>query len=645
MLKTIQQKKTGVRILMGVLLGVISLGMLLYLVPAPVGTNAGGSGDMVASVAGQEITALEVRQTLEKETRGQSLPKALVALYAKQVLDQMIFQRALEAEAQRLGLSVTPEEETNRIRQILPSAFSGGAWMKDRYELEVQQRTGMSVPDFEDAIRHALLAERFQQLVTSGISVSPDEIAQEFRRRNQKVKLEYVLLKPADLAASINPTDAELNAYFDKNASKYQVPEKRAARFALLDLAQLRQRIVTADAEVSAYYNSHINEYKVPERVHVEHILFKTIGKTDAEIAEIRKKAEEVLDLAKHNGNFEDLAKKNSEDTTKDKGGDLGWIVRQQTVPEFENAAFTLPKGSISDLVKTQYGFHIIKVLDKETAHTKSLDEVRSAIVSTLLDQKVEGQANKLSDQMAAAIRRSSSISIDQLAKSLDSFGQQSLVIGQTPEVGVSDPIGDLGNPPELHGALIGLRQGELSLPLRIDRGFVVLSVNKIVPTHQGKFAEVHDRVLADYRQEKSLELAHSRAEELAKRVQSGEDFTKAAKALGFEVKTTDSFSRTGSVPDLGAAKMLSAAFNMNVGQTSGPVTLSGNWLVYRVVAHEEPNPADFPSQSAGIEQELLQAKRAMAFEAFRDALETRMKQEGKLVIRSDAMKRLGAAS
>jgi peptidyl-prolyl cis-trans isomerase D len=184
-----------------------------------------------------------------------------------------------------------------------------------------------------------------------------------------------------------------------------------------------------------------------------------------------------------------------------------------------------------------------------------------------------------------------------------------------------------------------------LSLPIRIERGFVVLSVDKIVPAHQGKFAEVRDRVLADYRQEKSIELARSRADELVKRIQAGEDFSKAAKSLGFEVKTTDSFSRDGSVPDLGPAKSLSAAFNMNVGQNSGPVSLNGNWLVYHIAAREEPNPADFPAQSAGIEQQLLQSKKSMAFEAFRDALENKMKQEGKLVISSDALNRLGAAS
>jgi peptidyl-prolyl cis-trans isomerase D len=645
MLKTIQQKKRGVRIFMGVLLGIISLGMLLYLVPAPVGTTSGGNTDTVATVAGQEITAADVRQTLDRETRGQTLPPALVGLYAKQVLDQMIFQKALEAEAQRLGLAVTPEEETERIKQILPTVFNGDTWMKDRYALEVAQRTGMSVTDFEDYIRQALLTQKFQELVTGGITVTPEDIVQEFRRRNQKVKLDYVLLKPADLAATINPTDAELNAFFEKNTSRYQVAEKRSVRYALLDLNLLRQHTVTGEDEIRTSYNQRLTDYKVPDRVHVEHILFKTVGKTDAEVAEIHKKAEDALKQAKHGASFEDLAKKYSEDTTKDKGGDLGWIVRGQTVAEFEQAAFGLPKGSVSDLVKTQYGFHIIKVLEKETAHTKSLEEVRASILSTLLDQKVEAEVRKIADQMAAAVRRSSSISLEQLAKSLDPLGQQSMVIGETPAVSVSEPVGDLGNSPELHGSMIGLHPGELSLPIAIDRGEVVLTVSEIEPTHQGKFAEVRERVLADYRQEKSVELARSRADELARRVRSGEDFSKTAKALGFDAKTTDPFSRTVSVRDLGPARDLSAAFNMNVGQTSGPVALGANWLVYRVAAREEPNLQDLASQRTQIEQELLQNKRAMAFEAFREALESRMKQEGKLTIRADALSRLSRSS
>src|ERR1700693_3856091 len=224
----------------------------------------------------------------------------------------------------------------------------------------------------------------------------------------------------------MHPTDADLSAYYSKNAGRYQASEKRFARYTMLDLAKLRATTTVGDDALHAYYNSHIDEYKVENRVHVEHILFKTVGKTDAEIAEIRQKAEDVLKKAKSGANFEDLAKKFSEDdATKPKGGDLDWIVEGQTVPEFQQAAFSLPKGAISDLVKTQYGFHIIKVIDHETARTKSLDEVRSSIEPTVLDEKVSAEANDISEKMASAIRQSNHQPLDDLAKKFN------LVIGE----------------------------------------------------------------------------------------------------------------------------------------------------------------------------------------------------------------------
>ena len=649
MLKTLQQRNRMVKIVLGVLLLLICLAMVITLVPGPVGSLS-NSPDVVANVGGQDITLIDVRRQLDQRTRNQTIPPMLKGFYARQILDEMIFERALELEARRLGLEVTPEEQAERIRQLLPMVFNGDTWVgKDRYALEVEQRTGMSVPEFEEVIRQSLLLEKFQQLITAGITVGQGEVEQEFRRRNEKVKIEYALVKPADLASSINPADVELEAYFNRNSSHYSVPEKRLAQFALLDLAQLRQKTTINDEELSAYYHAHLADYKVQDRVHAEHILFKSVGKTDAEVAEIRKQAEDVLKKARLGANFEDLAKKYSEDaTTKDKGGELGWIVRGQTVQAFEQAAFSLPKGAISDLVKTEYGFHIIKVLDKETAHTKPLEEVRASILSTLLDDKVQALANKMDDEMAAAVRQSSSQSLDQFAKSLESvdpLARQCLLMGATQPATMTEPIGNLGNSPELHDALFRLRPGELSLPLRLDRGYVVLAVKQIEPAHPGKFAEVRDKVLADYRQEKAAELAHSRADELARRVRAGEDFAKAAKALGLEVKTSDSFSRNGSVAGLGPAKVVDAAFTMPIGQASDAIPSEANWVVYRLLAREEPNPGDLAKQRQGIEDQVLQQKRAAAFEAFRAALEDRMKREGKLVINQDAMKRLTSAA
>jgi peptidyl-prolyl cis-trans isomerase D len=644
MLKSIQQrdldKNRWVKVTMWVLLVLISVSMVITLVPGLVGGSTTNSPDTVASVGGQDISLLEVQRHLNMVLHGQSPPEMLKGLYAKQVLDQMIFSRALDLEAQRLGISVTPQEESDRIKQLLPSAFEGGGFAKDRYVAEVQNRLGMSVPEFENFLRDDMLMEKFRRLVTASVSVSPSEIENEFRRRNEKVQIEYALVKPAELASSIHPTDAELSAYFSKNAGRYQVPEKRSARYALLDLAKLRESATVGDDALRAYYNAHLDQYKVENRAHVEHILFKTIGKTDAEIAEIRQKAEDVLKKAKSGANFEDLAKKYSEDdATKPKGGDLGWIVEKQTVPEFEQAAFTVPKGSVSDLVKTQYGFHIIKVLDRETAHTKPFEEVRASIVPLLTDQKLSADANNISTQMAAAVRQSNRQSLDDLARKFN------LRLGETQPASVTDPVGDLGNTPELHQALFQLRSGELSQPFQLPQGYVILTPKDIQPAHQGTLAEVHDKVLADYQQEKSIELAKTKADELAKRVQSGEAFDQAAKALGLTVVTPAPFARNGSVQDVGSAKVLEAAFGMPVGQSSPAAQVGGNWLVYRIVSHQPVNPEDLAAQSTQIKDQLTQAKQAAAFDAFRTALEDRLKKEGKLNVNDDAMKRLSRKS
>lgn len=645
MLKSIQQRDLDrnrwIKVTMTVILVVICLSMVITLIPGLMNTSATSSPDAVATVGGTEISALDVQRQLNQVTRGQNIPPMLKGMYTKQVLDQMIFQHALELEAQRLGFPVTPEEMTERIKQILPTVFSGDTWLKDRYATEVQMRTGgMSVSQFEEFLRNEMLFERFHQLVTAGITVSPAEIDQEFRRRNEKVQIQYAAIRPEELAPTIHPSDAELSAYFTKNSSKYQVPEKRSARYALLDVDKLRAHSQVGDDALRAYYNAHIDQYKVENRVHPEHILFKTIGKTDAEIAEIRQKAEDVLKQARKGANFEDLAKKYSEDdATKPKGGDLGWIVEGQTVPEFQQAAFSLPKGSISDLVKTQYGFHIIKVLDRETAHTKSFEEVRDTIVPIVLDEKVRADANNISNQMAGAVRQSNRQSIDDLARKFN------LELGDTPPASVTDPVGDLGNSPDLHQVLFQLRPGELSSPLQSEKGFVILTVKNIEPAHQGTLAEVRDRVLSDYQQEQSIQLARAKADDLAKRTTAGEPFDKVAKSLGIEVKSPDAFSRTGSIPDLGSGRQLEAAFSMPVGQSSAPLQMSGAWVVYKIVAHQPVIPEDLAKQKDQIEQQLLQAKQGAAFDAFRTALEDRLKREGKLTINNDALKRLSKTS
>jgi peptidyl-prolyl cis-trans isomerase D len=365
-----------------------------------------------------------------------------------------------------------------------------------------------------------------------------------------------------------------------------------------------------------------------------------TVGKTDAEVDEIKKKAEDVLKQAKKGANFEDLAKKYSEDPgTKDKGGDLGWIIQGQTVPEFEKTAFSLPKGQISDLVRTQYGFHIIKVLDKEVAHTKPFDEVKESIRAPLALQEADKQASDEADQIAKAIRQSNKVSLDDLSK------QFHLTVSETRPLSAMDPVLELGNSKEVKDAIFRLRPSELSLPIRTDRGYVILSVKQIAAAHQGSLEEVRDQVVSDLKQEESAKLAKTKAEDLAKRVKAGEKFDAAAKALGLEAKTSEMISRDGSISGAASGKQLGAAFQMKDGDVGVPLSLGENWMVYQVESKEEPNPADFEKQKKGLEEQLLQSKRSMAFEAFKLALEAKLKQEGKVKLMPDKLTGFGSLS
>ncbi len=635
MWKVLRRKNVGVRILLGVILGLISVGMLVYLIPGQGGSTASGT-DTVAEVGGQPVTVAEVRQQLQRLTSGRNLPPALAPLYAQQIINQLVYQRMLELEAKRLGLRVNDEEHAERIRQFLPTAFAGDAFIgRERYAAEVQQRFQMSVPEFEELVREGLLEEKFRRLVSDGISVTPEEVEQEFHRRNEKIKIEYVVVKPDELQSKVAATDADLASFFEKNKARYSVPERRVARYALLALDQLRQRVTVSDQELRAYYNEHIDRYRVQNRVHVSHILFKTIGKTDAEVEEIRGKTEDVLKKAKRGTKFEDLAKQYSEDTTKDKGGDLGWIVHGQTVPEFEKAAFSLPPGSVSDLVKTQYGFHILKVIEHETARTQSFEEVRGSILPILSGEKADRVANEQADAIAAAVRKSTRQPLDDIA------GQFGMNVAETRPVAANEAILELGNAPELRAAIFRLRAGELSAPMRTDRGLVVLTVKEVQPAHPGSLAEVREKVAADFRREKAVESAKAQAEELSKRGQSAEGLGAAAKALGFELKTSEPFARTGTVQGVGSARQLQAAFSVAVEETGAPLFLGSNWVVYRVVAREEVKPEELEKQLKEIESQVLQSKRGLAYEAFRTALEDRMKREGKLKLFQENYKRL----
>jgi peptidyl-prolyl cis-trans isomerase D len=246
---------------------------------------------------------------------------------------------------------------------------------------------------------------------------------------------------------------------------------------------------------------------------------------------------------------------------------------------------------------------------------------------------KADKQASDTADQLSAAIRKSTKISLDDLAK------QFHLAVAETRPVGATDPLLELGNSQDIKDAIFRLRPGELSAPVRTDRGYVVLALKEVQPAHQGSLEEVRGRVITELKQQKATELARTKAEDLMKRAKAGENFVAAAKALGLEPKTSDATARNGSITGVASGKQLNAAFQMKAGDVGAPLNLGANWLVYRVAEKEEPNPADFDKQKKDLAEQVLQSKRGLAFDAFRTALEARLKQEGKLKLMPEKLR------
>ena len=363
-------------------LGIVSLSMVVVMAPLPSGDTSTPQGNVLASIGGNTITSADLDQTIRDRFKNSPMgfDTRMVPMVAPSVLDQMVIEQILLQQAGKMGVEVS-DAEVLKTFQNIPWLYPDGNFVgTDRAADMVAQNTGKTLAQFESMLRDSLLEEKIRSIVTDGVQVTPAEVLAQFRHRNTKAKIDYVLFDPSQFLKDVKVTPEALDAFFKKDPAHYKLPEQRQVRYVVIDPDQVRAQVKVTEAELREYYAQHLSDYRVPDRVKVAHILFKTTGKTPAEVATIEKTAADVLNQIRAGANFGDLAKKYSEDTTAQAGGELGWLVHGQTVPEFDSTAFSLKPGEVSGLVKTVYGIHILKVEDKQVAHLQSFDEVKDSI-------------------------------------------------------------------------------------------------------------------------------------------------------------------------------------------------------------------------------------------------------------------------
>lgn len=606
-------------------LALVVLTFVVFYIPDFLSTSTGAApGQVIAEVDGTPITvgAFTRRYTAQmnayRQAYGGQMNEQLLRQLGidRQILQQLVDEEAMVAEARRQGIRVGDVEVRERILSMPAFQENGRFIGEQRYRQVLQfNNPPFTTSEFEDNLRRALMIEKLRTAIAGWIAVTDDEVAEEYRRRNEKVKLDVVPVTADAFRSQVNVTDAELSAHFEQNKETYRIGEKRRIKYALVDVDQVRAGITVPDAEIAAFYQQNLAQYTTQAQVRASHILFKTEGK---DASAVKAQAEEVLKKAQAPGaDFAALARQYSEDeSNKAQGGDLDYFGRGRMVPEFEAAAFALKSGEVSGLVETSFGFHIIKVIDNQPEVVRPLDLVREEIVDQLRWQKAQQEAETIAKAVASAAKTAADL--ERVA------GERKLEFRETGLFLPDAPIDGLGVQPELASAVFALPEGELSAPQRVARGWVVASVSGRQDAYLPALDEVKDRVREDVVRAKAADLATQRAASIAAELRTAKDLAATAKKLGLEVKTTDLIARGSPIPDLGISEEIdTTAFALPVGGVSDAITTPGGTAIIRVTERQDVTAEEVAAGRDQLREELSAQRQDRFFSAYMQKAKT----------------------
>jgi len=650
MIRFLQSKDNRVvKALFVVIIAAASVSMVVYLIP---GLTAGGgiSANTYAVVyphwysrlfaSGEEISQQKVsqqaRQQLQQRNPQYASNPMIVNLFEQQVGQQLVQQEILLAEAEKLGITANDEDVRNFLHQGQAGQvlYPNGKFIgQDQYASLIATRFDMSVPDFEDSVRQDIMRERLRAYVTAGVTVGDKEARDLYVKQGTKIKFEYAVISSDDIRKSIKPTDAELEGFFKKNAARYAnaVPEARTIEYFAFTPNDAPGGVQQpTPQEIEAYYNAHKSEYSVPEQAKARHILIKVAPNADAKAdAAAKAKAEDIQKKLQSGGNWTELAKKYSDDPgSKDTGGELGFARRGMMVPQFDNAIFTQKIGD-TKIIKTQYGYHIVQVEERQAAHTQSLADVTPTIQATLMRQK----------STAAQDAFARTLTSEAIKNGLEkTAAAHHLQVVTTPPVNAQGVIAALPDGSQLISHAFEAKPSDPPQSAPTGEGYAIFQVKSVIPAHAPAFADWKSHVEDDYKNEEVPALLNQKTAELAAKAKASGDLAKAAKEVGASFKTSDLVDQRGQVPDFGAVGQVAPQlFEMTPGTISGAINAGRTGVVAKLVDKQQPSEADIAKNLDQVKDELLDQKRQESFQVFASNVISEYKKSNRVRINAKA--------
>ena len=629
----LMRRKKRLKLILWLVILSLALGMLLFFVP---GADMGsiGTTNAIAKVDGKAIplrtfTSL-YRRTVERLSDGGRNKIDRQTLQAMgvpgQVLDDLIKAEIIQLIADRFGIRVTPDE-IRRSVETYPSFQDQGKFIGlDRYKA-LLAANNYSVSDFEDDMGRLSLADKVHGIITSSLTVSERELRDEFARTNQRTQVNYVLLKKEDYKNRVKATDAELQAYFDSHKEAYRVKEKRRAQYLLIPGSPLFAKINVSEQDIREEWNKRSHA----ETVEAAHILF--LVEDPAKDGEIKQKAEAVLKRAKAGEAFGDLANKFSEDTgSASRGGYLGPFQRGQMVKEFEDAAFSMQAGEISGLVKTQYGYHIIKALRHEIP---TLESSRASLTAAIMQRKAQEMAKAKADEALSLIEKQKDFS--EVAKNLGVTAE----VKETAFFQKEDNPFDFGISQAMRDEIFELKQvNAIGKVTEHPLGFAIPKLTEVQLPRPGLFAESRIQVEKDFIDFKAGELMQAEAKKISEEAGKQKNLERVAKDLGLKIKKSQEFTATGTPdPEIGTNSPFNkAAFDLQPGEVGAPQPLLDNMVVFQVISRSPFDESAFQKEKADLQKRMLQSIQDPYFQEYLRRTQEDLDKAGKIKINSKVL-------
>ena len=574
------------------------------------GGGGGGARTAAATVGGEEISYADFQreyQRLEAQYR-QAFGESFTPQLAEQMrlplqaLDRLVDQKVLLGEADRLGLTASDSEVRDSILEIPGMKDAQGTFVGQTAYERFVRANGYAVRDFEDAVRSQILLTKLSAIFSASVAISDAEVEKSYRDQAERAAIRYLVLPARNFQSEVQLQPAEIAAYFEGHKEEFRLPVQRAINYLLVDTVRLRAKLTFEKAELQKYYDDHLADFTQEEQVRVRHLLLKvddqrSASQAEAQIAALKQRVEKGEDLAK-------LASELSEDpASKPRGGDLGYFGRGRMIKEFEDAAFAAAPNSLVGPVRTSFGFHLIQVLDHRAGGQRPFAEVEGQVRAKLSTERADAAAEAKAEELARRIAAETLTTEEQLKGLADS---DTVVFISTPPFGREEVVPGIGRGTPFSSAAFALEPGKTSTPVKINRGFAILSLKEEKPERLPELSEVEGKVRQALLRVKLDERATARLLAAKSELAAGKSLDDLAKELAVEVKESGEFGRDGAIPGLGQVPdLVDAALAARPGDVGGPVATAQGPALFVVTARQGFDPAAFANEKAATRETL----------------------------------------